>query len=271
MPRAKTNKFYRTFSKGLITEAGYLTYPEDASSDELNTILSRKGNRSRRLGADLEAGAVLNSLSANADHVTHEFVWKAVNNDPNVAFTCVQLGAKIHFFRMDEINLSSRREPFTVDLINYKIPSSPSNEFPKEYCDMSAGSGYLFVAHRFMDPVSVEYKPETNSLVVVPIVIQVRDFEGVYDTLANDDEPSSLSAQHHYNLLNQGWVTPGTKAVDISTPTYPGSGGGLEPGAEPPPPSDPNAPPEGPAYYDPYTGETTFHDPSGYGGRNQPQ
>lgn len=59
MSRAETTKLYRTFVKGMITEASPLTYPEDASYDEDNMILYRKGNRSRRLGIDFEDGYVL--------------------------------------------------------------------------------------------------------------------------------------------------------------------------------------------------------------------
>ena len=59
MSRAETTKLYRTFVKGMITEASPLTYPEDASYDEDNMILYRKGNRSRRLGINFEDNYVL--------------------------------------------------------------------------------------------------------------------------------------------------------------------------------------------------------------------
>ncbi len=250
MGKAKTNKFYRTFVKGLITEAGYLTYPEDSSQDELNTILSRKGNRSRRLGIDYEDDFELNDLDVSDDVCVKEFVWASVNNDPNVTFTCVQVGDKVHFFRMNSEPLSTQKEAFSLDLLPYKIPSVATSEIATEFVDFSAGFGLLYIAHKWIDPVHVEYIPATNTIVTIPIVIQIRDFEGVYDGLANDDEPSTLSSQHHYNLLNQGWVTPGTRPVDISTPSYPGTGGdsGGEAGG---------VVGGGGTYYDPYTGGTT--------------
>ena len=37
------------------------------------------------------------------------------------------------------------------------------------------------------------------------ISIEIRDFLGVKDNLAVDEQPSSLSIAHEYNLLNQGW------------------------------------------------------------------
>ena len=66
MSRAETTKVYRTFVKGMITEASPLTYPEDASYDEDNMILYRRGNRSRRFGVDFEHGYVLLSLDGES-------------------------------------------------------------------------------------------------------------------------------------------------------------------------------------------------------------
>jgi hypothetical protein len=87
MPRASTNKLYRTFVKGLITEASPLTYPENASINEDNCILYQKGNRTRRLGFNLEAGYSTSTLAqqtiANMDHnAVVEYTWESVGSDP---------------------------------------------------------------------------------------------------------------------------------------------------------------------------------------------
>lgn len=251
MGKAKTNKLYRTFTKGLITEAGHLTYPEDASTDELNTILSRKGNRSRRLGLDYQPGYELENLEITDDIAVNEFVWSSINNDPTVTFACVQVGSKVYFYDMNNDPLSTQLRSNVIDLSAYKIPTASSADFPKEYASFSGGLGFLFIAHRYMDPISVEFKPNSGNLEVIPIVIQIRDFEGVYDGLANDEEPRVLSPQHHYNLKNQGWVAPGTRSVDISTPSYP-----AVPGSE-------DTPLPGSVYYDPYTGQERMYDKSG--------
>jgi hypothetical protein len=97
MSRARTNKLYRTFNKGLITEAGYLTYPEDASTDELNTVISRKGNRTRRLGIDYEDDYVLTDVGITPDVAINEFVWLSANKHPGSNFLVVQVGTVIHF------------------------------------------------------------------------------------------------------------------------------------------------------------------------------
>jgi hypothetical protein len=87
MPRPVQNKLYKTFTKGLITEAGPLTYPENASTDELNTVIKVKGSRSRRLGIDFEPNSVLSSITGLTDtDFTAEYAWKGVGNDSTVNF-----------------------------------------------------------------------------------------------------------------------------------------------------------------------------------------
>ena len=53
---AKGRIEFNTFVKGLITEAGPLTYPEGASLDEANFVLNRDGSRQRRFGIQFEDG-----------------------------------------------------------------------------------------------------------------------------------------------------------------------------------------------------------------------
>lgn len=210
MARAKTNKLYRTFVKGLITEAGYLTYPEDSSTAEMNTILSRKGNRTRRLGIDYEDGAVLNDVDYSPGDAVREFVWSSANNDPTQNFLVIQSGYKIHFWPVDENPTSDGKSPFTVDLRDYNTPGSTSALLRDNAADFASGAGFLFVCHPYCDPLNIEYKESTDSIVVTSMIIQIRDLDGVDDGLPNDAEPTTLSREHHYNLLNQGWGPPGT-------------------------------------------------------------
>ena len=59
MARQVANKIYRNFTKGFITEASELTYPENSTIAEDNCIIYQKGNRSRRLGFDIEPSGAL--------------------------------------------------------------------------------------------------------------------------------------------------------------------------------------------------------------------
>lgn len=58
MPKLVSDKAYLPFTKGLITEVSPLAYPEGATLDEDNTVITRSGERERRLGLRLDSDGV---------------------------------------------------------------------------------------------------------------------------------------------------------------------------------------------------------------------
>lgn len=242
MARGQQNKLYNMFVKGLITEAGPLTYPENASTDELNCVLKRKGPRARRLGLDYEPDSTAAVPSATFDEtsLTNEFVWKAVDNDASVSFLCIQIGSTVRFFDLASEPVSDGLKSFEVDLLEHKVSTASDAEVAEAYAQFASGKGFLFIVNPFIEPIVVEYDSDGDDIDVVPITIQIRDFDGVYDGLANDAEPTTLSKEHYYNLRNQGWIAPGSSVV--------GPDGGETV------PSPPDELPEGPGSYDPWQG-----------------
>lgn len=207
MARAKTNRLYRTFVKGMITEAGPLTYPENASIDEDNCVIFRKGNRSRRLGLDFEEGFALSSYGIGSPTMaTRTYRWESVNNTAELSFLCHRIGTSIYFYDMAQPPLSRGLKAFSIDLTQFSIPNSINVELSE--VSMVGGKGYLFVAGEKIEPFLVEYDPDTDTISTQRIYIQIRDFKGVNDGLANDEEPTTLSGEHKYNLMNQGWLDP---------------------------------------------------------------
>jgi hypothetical protein len=228
MPRAKQDKLYRSFNKGLITEAGFLTYPEDASIDELNTIIYRKGNRSRRTGIDFEPSStaiVFPGGLAQPAATTTEYFWKTPNNISTLNFLAVQVGYNIHFFDATVSPMSSGLKEFTVNLLAFATLTATATDIMTNRVHMVSGKGYLFIAQEFIDPIVVTYDDETDTITSTKIIIQGRDFDGIDDGLANDAEPGTLSLEHLYNLLNQGWATPGTPDIATGTGGSPGTSG----------------------------------------------
>jgi hypothetical protein len=207
MAQAKENKFYRTFVKGLITEASYLTYPEDSSLDELNTIPSRKGNRIRRLGFNYNLGNLV-PRSYSGKQVQGEFTWNAVAGDSSISFLVVQNGPSVSFFDRSIAAFSDSLKSFIINLSAYCRPGISDASYTR--CKFASGKGYLFIVGADIEPLVVSYNKETDTFSVTKIAILARDFEGVNDGLANDAEPTELSIAHYYNLLNQGWVSPNT-------------------------------------------------------------
>lgn len=243
MARGKQNKLYRTFVKGLITEAGYLTYPENASIDELNTVIKRKGSRSRRLGFDYEPSSTAATVVGGTTDTVSEYSWRAVHGDSSINFLVVQIKGILYFFNMDASPISSGLKTFTVDLTTYIAPAATTTQVQTTPVQMASGKGFLFVAQEFIDPILIEYNPVGDAITTTRINVQVRDFDGVNDGLANDEHPTTLSKEHLYNLKNQGWVNPSNIGVVQG-------GGSTNPYTPPtPPPTTTN---EG--TYDPYTG-----------------
>ena len=210
MPRAEQLKPYTSFIKGLITEAGPLTFPENASFDEDNMVLSRTGKRSRRLGLDYETGYALSTQTFSelslVDSAITTKTWNAVAGQGSRNFLVIQIGTTLYFHNYSSI-LSQDQKSFTVDLSTYAI-SGASNQ-AADKVSMSSGRGKLYVVGKQQEPIAIEYDPDLDSITVTEITLQIRDFEGTDDSLGNSEEPATLSAEHEYNLRNQGWNSPG--------------------------------------------------------------
>lgn len=208
MARQVANKIYRNFTRGLITEASELTFPENSSIDEDNCIIYQKGNRSRRLGINLETSGGLStyalSLLDTYNQAIVEYSWESVSNNADLNFLCLQVGSTLRFYDRGVSPLSAAQKPWTVNLNSYLAPDRTTAA--NEPVSMAGGKGYLFVAGANIEPFVVSYDPGTNTIAVQRTYIQIRDFKGLDDSLANDQEPTTLTKEHHYNLRNQGWV-----------------------------------------------------------------
>lgn len=196
MTQQTTKKEYNTFVKGIITEAGPLTYPENASIDEENCVLNRDGSRQRRLGMDFEDDFVLRNVTVLSDDAVASFRWYNAANDVDNQLAVVQVGQQLLIFDANADSISANLLD-TVDLSAYITGKTP--------IQVASGLGYFFVTGGTNKPVYLTFNPSTNQVTVTAIDIKIRDFFGVDDGLAVDNEPASLSTEHNYNLLNQGW------------------------------------------------------------------
>ncbi len=90
----KGEKAFRSFVKGLITEANQLTFPENASIDEANFVLNRDGSRFRRLGLDYETAYALTSTGYTEDDIKEGkqsfHHWESPAGDTTVALGIVR-------------------------------------------------------------------------------------------------------------------------------------------------------------------------------------
>jgi hypothetical protein len=198
------------FTRGLITEATGLNFPENACTDTYNCVFRQIGTVQRRLGFDFETDHVNKSVTRN-NSVISEFLWENVASQGSLTFVVSQVGNVIYFYEAgDAGSLSPNAKSFSINLDTYKISGSPATgSVSAQY---ASGKGYLFIAHLYCDPLYVAYNADTDTITISSIVIQTRDFEGVDDGLVIDFRPSTLSNAHKYNLYNQGWFA----AVEVA-------------------------------------------------------
>lgn len=209
---ASANKEYNTFVKGLVTEAGPLTFPENASLDEENFVLNRNGSRQRRLGMDFEESYVLRNATVEADDAVAVYRWFNAANDAANQFAVVQTGQILTIYNLDSTSVSGSLIT-TLDL--------SASITGKKTLDTSSGMGYLFVCDGTSDPIFLQYNPSTNAVTAQSIDLKIRDFFGLDDGLDVDEKPATLSTEHQYNLLNQGWTSTLWTAYEVSDGNYP--------------------------------------------------
>ena len=214
----KAEKAYRSFVKGLITEANQLTFPENASIDEANFVLNRDGSRSRRLGVDYESSYALTATGLTATDIKEGkqsfHVWESPDGDTSVSLGLVRIKDKIWFMNLltdsPSANLKNGGSPITIaSLSNSKIETSVIN------------NKCVIVSKDLPRPVLLTYAKTTGLVTQSTIQLEIRDIYGVDDTLFLDTRPTTLSNEHKYNLRNQGWnknivTSSGADAIDYT-------------------------------------------------------
>ena len=212
---------YYTFVAGLNTEAGYFTFPPNTFKEASNIKLNIDGSFQKRLAVDFEDNyETFNQISvAQANSYGYTvYTWEAVNSDGNVNFFIVQVGPSLLFFQAVSGAVSATYQ-FSFDLTPYKVANS--NPLGQALIKATPAGGKLLVTSQDTEPLLLTYDIDTGSVRATKITLQMRDFEGVDDGLAVDYRPTTLSQQHKYNLLNQGWDASKIDAYKNSTGYYP--------------------------------------------------
>jgi len=218
MARAQGDKHYFTFTAGLITEASPLNFPENASLDEENFELLITGERKRRKGIDFETPVEYTTQTIlNTDAVsTHRWDTAALDSDSN--FVVAQIGSGIFFYNN---SISFTKKSFSIDLTSYKTSTATNSQVATSRVDMASGKGYLFIVGRYIEPLYVSYDTSGDSITVNQITLLERDRLGVDDSLEVADNPTTLSDEHAYNLINQGWWNGAISSYRSTIGDYP--------------------------------------------------
>lgn len=214
MPQSLTQKVVNTFVKGLITEAGELTFPENASVDELNCDLRRDGSRRRRLAAKVEGSNVLSTFTVATSTRFHTGSWENVGGQAGLEFLVLQVGSTLRFYNKTTPPLSSHQILQTVDLSSYEVTGSVGAANVK--CQFASINGALVVSSPAIDTIYIERDNATGTLTTTRISFRIRDFEWLGDksTYSTGIATASADAQRQYDTANSGWTgTKGSAAL----------------------------------------------------------
>lgn len=205
MVQRASEKAYFTFVKGLNTEASPFTFPENSSYDEENFDLLINGARRRRLGIDYESGYVATSATVTDTlQAITEHEWETAGGDSESNFTVVQTGRYIRFFSNTE-TVSAGLHATVLNLSTYKLSGSSQATQDLTPVAMASGKGYLFIVSKHMEPIYLTYVPSTNTITAHTFECRVREFVPIDDDVEINETPTTLSAEHRFNLINQGW------------------------------------------------------------------
>ena len=203
MAQRLSQKVVNTFIKGLVTEAGELTFPEDASIDESNCLLDRDGSRRRRLAAKLETSNVNSTFTINNTFVFTTGRWKNAAGVAGLDFVVIQDGTTLRFYNTASEPYSGNQESFSVNLNSFDFAGSVGPGLAK--VQMATANGNLVVTSEAIEPFYVTYDPDTNTISTAQISPRVRDFEWLGDTTTYSTSLADPDLNRQYDTANSGW------------------------------------------------------------------
>ena len=225
MPQSLIQRTVNTFVKGLITEASELTFPENASVDELNCSLERDGTRRRRKAVALETGAVTAGAVIPQGGVVQTSSWYNVAGFTNLEFLVVQNGKDLTFYEKARTPLSGQlvaNASFDLSTVSANNNLSPS----EERIQVTSLNGVLVVASPAIDTVYLEYDEagSPNKITATTIEFRERDFEWQGSVVEVTSEyfssDGSPSAERTYDAKNVGWGQGGGPAIYSNALTH---------------------------------------------------
>lgn len=195
-----------SFSKGIITEASPLTFPDNASINENNLVIENDGSRRRRYGMDYEPqyGIVNTAQQLASDLAFSSFQWKSPGGYAETELLVVQVGAQLFMF-------NSTVRPISKQLVY----STDLGISPTQVISFTSTDGLLILASnsgtiRVFDWNGTSVTQTTGRLLI-------RDLFGVEDVVSGENlllgsgvskRPSITTSAHTYNLRNQTFAIP---------------------------------------------------------------
>lgn len=222
MPRQASVNIANNFTKGLVTQASGLNFPENACVETYDCYFNLDGSVERRRGFDFEYGYQTKAIDRTQSAIS-TYLWNNASGDGSVTLFMMQIGNTLYGYTVDSGTISATPVSSTVNLTTFAPGGAP--EAKNNECQFTDGLGYLYVTHPHLNPFYVSFDVTSRVFTATQIDIKIRDYEGVSDGLGVDERPSvtlgSISNTHLYNLYNQGWTTANLTAWDTARTDMP--------------------------------------------------
>lgn len=214
MPQSLNQKVVNNFVRGLITEAGEMTFPDGASVDELNCDLRRDGTRRRRLGLEYESNNVLSTFTLADNEIVSTGQWVNVGGNADLEYLVLQKGSTLYFYNKGSLPYSAQIQTNSIDLTTYEHSGSNGSETAK--CQYASLKGTLVVSSPEINTIAIEYDSASNTFTTTQISFETRDFEWQGDTSTYYTNNSSPSQDRKYDAQNAGWNTGNGAPTDLT-------------------------------------------------------
>lgn len=217
MAQGLAKKVNIALDKGLFTEATELTFPADATTDELNCTLERNGSRRRRLGVEYEAGYTLSTDTIPQGQLISTHSWYNVGGEAGLTYLVVQANGKLYFYNKASVPLSAGLLAYTINLADFEVAGGES--ILSSPISVASIKGYLVVASAATDTFYVAYDKATSTFSTTKITFLVRDFECLSDRsqLSKSVPLASVTLQRKYDTANAGWGVLNSELISTST------------------------------------------------------
>jgi hypothetical protein len=204
MAQQITQKVVNTFIRGLVTEAGELTFPPDASVDELNCALRRDGTRERRLAVEFEDGFSLSTFNVGTSALVSTGFWDNVGGINGLEYLVVQVGPKLYFYNKASAPFSSGEVAESINLLPFEATGTVGAAEAK--CQFCSINGALVVASAGINTIYLRRDNDTGAITAEQIKFRTRDFEWQGDFTTYTTEGANTPIRR-YDTLNSGWTT----------------------------------------------------------------
>ena len=240
MPQVKKQLEINDFSGGFNTEQSPLKADPSTTKEEQNLVLASDGSRARRYGYNEEQDSAVGITLGSLDDMRIPTIQLNDFNSPNAAVSTGNWSFKNFTLILD----SKSRSPVATSTVDWNVylssesnivtsagvydtfqynPISTSAYYKIDNYNIIAKSDYLL--YPTADAVTIARHSNSSKTFDTTIsTLKVRDLWGVDDTLGIVERPATMSANHLYNLFNQGWTAESIYKFFTEIGKYPSNG-----------------------------------------------